>query len=355
VSDDRVGHARPATDFLPTRRSMAVGLALLAIAGAPALAQHSPRAPEAPVKIEIRSEPIEAFDPRDPSRQRFGKLQFRGGLVLTSPYKEFGGLSSLRLEPDGARFIMVSDKGRWLKGRILYRDDRPIGIAEAVMAPVLGRDGKPLAARGWYDTESIADDGGRLYVGIERVHRIVRFDYGKHGLLARGRPIEVPAAMRKLPSNKSIEALVKIPKGEPLAGTLIAFSERGLDAQGDHLAFLIGGRRPGTFALKRRDNFDVSDAALLPKGDLLVLERKYSALSGVAIRIRRVALAGLAPGALVDGTIIFTADLNDQVDNMEGLALHRDAGGAMVLTMISDDNFSALQRTLLLQFTLVEE
>jgi len=93
----------------------------------------------------------------------------------------------------------------------------------------------------------------------------------------------------------------------------------------------------------------------IPKGDLLVLERKYSALSGVAIRIRRVALAGLAPGALVDGTIIFTADLNDQVDNMEGLALHRDAGGAMVLTMISDDNFSALQRTLLLQFTLVEE
>jgi hypothetical protein len=56
------------------------------------------------------------------------------------------------------------------------------------MAPMLGADGHPLAARGWYDAESIAVDGGTLYVGIERVHQIVRFNYGKEGLLARGRP-----------------------------------------------------------------------------------------------------------------------------------------------------------------------
>ena len=39
---------------------------------------------------------------------------------------------------------------------------------------------------------------------------------------------------------------------------------------------------------------------------------------------------------------------------MEGLSFHRSAGGETVLTLISDDNFSAVQRTLLLQFTLVE-
>ena len=44
-----------------------------------------------------------------------------------------------------------------------------------------------------------------------------------------------------------------------------------------------------------------------------------------------------------------------QIDNMEGLSVHRDARGALVLTLISDDNFSPLQRTLLLQFTLVGE
>jgi hypothetical protein len=37
---------------------------------------------------------------------------------------------------------------------------------------------------------------------------------------------------------------------------------------------------------------------------------------------------------------------------MEGIAAHRGASGETIITLISDDNFSALQRTLLLQFAL---
>jgi hypothetical protein len=40
---------------------------------------------------------------------------------------------------------------------------------------------------------------------------------------------------------------------------------------------------------------------------------------------------------------------------MEGLGVHRTAQGETVLTLVSDDNFSNLQRTLLLQFTLLED
>ncbi len=43
------------------------------------------------------------------------------------------------------------------------------------------------------------------------------------------------------------------------------------------------------------------------------------------------------------------------IDNMEGLAVHRTDAGDIILTLISDDNFSPLQRTLLLQFRLVAE
>jgi hypothetical protein len=43
-----------------------------------------------------------------------------------------------------------------------------------------------------------------------------------------------------------------------------------------------------------------------------------------------------------------------QIDNMEGLSVHRGADGRLVFTMISDDNFSSLKRTILLQFTLLE-
>jgi hypothetical protein len=222
------------------------------------------------------------------------------------------------------------------------------------MAPILGADGRPLAARGWYDTESIAQDGGTLYVGIERVHQIVRFNYGKEGLLARGRPIALPPGLRSLPPNRGIEALVFVPKGLPLAGTLIAISERGLDKAGNTIGFLIGGASPGNFAVRRSSNFDITDAALLPGGDVLLLERRFSWSSGLAVRMRRVALGEIKPGAVVDGPILFDVDLGYEIDNMEGLSVHRSAGGETILTLISDDNFSALQRTLLLQFTLVE-
>ena len=40
---------------------------------------------------------------------------------------------------------------------------------------------------------------------------------------------------------------------------------------------------------------------------------------------------------------------------MEGISVHRSTSGDTVLTLVSDDNFSILQRTLLLQFTLVGE
>jgi len=334
-------------------RSIAVALLLVsppAVAG-PELA----RVTTPPVKIEVQARPILAFEPREPTRRRFGQLEFRGGLELKSPYKEFGGVSAIRVGADGAQFLALTDLGRWLRGRLTYAGSRPTGIADAEMAPILGGDGKPLAARRWFDTESIAQDGGTLYVGIERVQQIVRFDYGKDGLTARGQPIAVPPGIKRLPYNGSLEALEFVPRGLPLAGTLIAISERGYDQRGNLQAFLIGGPSPGTFAVKRSDEFDVSDCALLRGGELLILERRFSIWRGIAMRIRRVPLAAIKPDALVDGPVVVFADMAEDIDNMEGLSVHRTAAGETVLTLISDDNFSPLQRTILLQFTLVEE
>lgn len=317
-------------------------------------AQHLAQATESPVAIAIQSQPLAAFEIFNPSRRRFGALEFRGGLVLRSDFNRFGGFSGIRIGEDGAHFIAVSDRGWWLRGRLLYDQDRPSGIGEAEMAPMLGADGRPLTARGWYDAESIAQDGGMLYVGFERVHQIVRFDYAQNGLMARGHPIAVPGAIRSLPRNKGLEALVFVPDGPALAGALIAVSERGLDKAGDIKAFLIGGPRPGGFAVKRTADYDVSDGVLLPPDDLLLLERKFNWTSGLAMRIRRIAVAAIVPGALVDGPSLMEADLRDEIDNMEGIGIHRGARAETVLTLISDDNFSLLQRTLLLQFRLVE-
>ena len=51
------------------------------------------------------------------------------------------------------------------------------------------------------------------------------------------------------------------------------------------------------------------------------------------------------PGAVLDGPVLMEADLGYQIDNMEGLSVHRAANGDIVLTLVSDDNFSVIQRT----------
>src|SRR5262249_44698459 len=149
--------------------------ALALLAGTLALANVL-RYPAAPTRIEITATPTASFDNRDPTRTRFGDLEFRGGLELSSKHPAFGGISALHVEPDGSNFIAATDRGSWLRGRIIYRESKLAGISDVEMAPVLGADGRPLAARGWYDVESLAERDGILYAGMERVEQIVRFD-----------------------------------------------------------------------------------------------------------------------------------------------------------------------------------
>jgi hypothetical protein len=353
---------------VPTRRhllqSAIAGLSFAAISGA-ARAQFATPAPAkspvpdeysvaAPVSIEVNARPIATFDPRDRSHVRFGSLQYRSGLVLTSPFRSFGGLSGLRLDSKGERFISFSDKGSWFTGRIVYQGTEMTGLADVEAAPMLGPDGKPITARGWFDSESIALDGSLVYIGLERVNTVLRFDFSKGFTRSLAEVVPMPPAVKKLPFNKGLEALVVVPKGLPLAGTLIALSERGLDANGNLIAFLVGGPTPGQFSVRRTESFDISDATLLPSGQLLVLERKFSLVNGIGIRIRRIPLTSVAPGAVVDGPSIFDADLGNEIDNMEGIDSFVTPEGDTVLTLVSDDNFSMIQRTLLLQFTLLE-
>jgi hypothetical protein len=55
---------------------------------------------------------------------------------------------------------------------------------------------------------------------------------------------------------------------------------------------------------------------------------------------------------MLDGPVLIEADLGHEVDNMEGLAIHQE-NGQSILTIISDDNFSVWQRTIILEFALV--
>ncbi len=323
-------------------------VALIMAAAATAQTADQPR------KIVVTANPLASFDNREPTRTRFGSLDFRGGLQLTSSEKLFGGLSGLLIARDGASLVAISDRGQWFRGKLTYRDGRLAALTDVETAPMSGPDGAAYSARARFDSEALTEHAGKYCVGVERLNEIVCFDYAKQGLLARGQTIAVPAVVKTFPNNQGLEAVVGVPAGQELAGALIAISERSLDNEGNIVAAMIEGPRPGSFSIKRTENYDVSDAALMPNGDLLLLERHFSLLRGISVRIRRVLQRDIRPGAIVDGAILIEADLGHQIDNMEGIAVHRAANGETILTILSDDNFSAIQRTLLLQFALVE-
>jgi len=168
----------------------------------------------------------------------------------------------------------------------------------------------------------------------------------------------LPKEAACVPGNGGIEAIAVAPPESPVAGALVMFSERGCTsgpvAMGTGalpvwLASPSGTRR---LRLVKDGDFRPTDAAFLPGGDLLLLERRYNGGFDIGMRIRRIprdAFAGTAP---LDGPVLIEADFAYEIDNMEGLAVSRDARGRPLITLISDDNKSFLQRNVLLRFRL---
>lgn len=289
-------------------------------------------------------------------RTRFGKLDWLGGIVLSSSSPRFGGFSGLDIDKDGKRLIAVSDKGAWLTAEIDYDGHRPIGLKNARLGPLRDPKGAPLAGKKNSDAEGLAvlnwNEGGELLVSFERRHRIVKYALTANGVSKQLGSIPLPRSMRQLRKNRGLEGLTIIGEGR-LKGTIVAFAERPLQKSGGLTGWLIGGPTPGIISLDRLNEFDVTDLAALPDGDLLVLERRYRMSADIRMRIRRIPQNALRPGASrISGEILFEGTGALNIDNMEGIAVHRTASGRTVLTVISDDNFNFFQRTLLMQFEL---
>ena len=348
----------------PTRRKVLGGLAASAGIGIATIsrsaAQDSSRSADGPQPIDIAARPISQFLRSSPNLQRFGSLEFRGGLVLTSPSRDFGGWSGLVMDAGGRSLLSISDAGSWLTADIEYEGERPARVTNARLGPLLAADGRSLRGKREQDAESLALlDGnlarGTLLIGFERVHRIGRFEIRDREVRAPVGYLRLPPEARSMQSNQGIEAVTVLQAG-PLRGSVVAFAERFTRGSGYHTGWIWIRGEPHRIQLQDIDGFNITDAAGLPDGGLLILERYFRWTEGVKLRIRRLAPAEVVPGARLTGQILLEADSSYEIDNMEGLAVHRGARGETVLSLISDDNFNRLlQRTILLQFALVSE
>lgn len=313
--------------------------------------------------ITVDAAPITAFDPTRPEQTRFGKLTWKGGLVLTSPSGYFGGWSGIRLDDAGKNFLAVSDAGIWMTGALRYADGTGgatvVGVADARVGAIQSKDGDVLSRGKDRDAEGLAlisgtPSDGSVYIAFERKHRISRYDIGANGLSAAHSKVHLPKAAKQMPKNGGFEGIAVVRGNGPNRGKLVAFSEELRDGDGNYTAWIWeADGKPRRFFMTNDGDYAVTDAAPLPDGGLLVLERRFRLSEGVRMRLRHIHAGQLKPGAVIDADILVAADGRSNIDNMEGLAVHTAADGETTVTMISDDNYNPVfQRTLLLQFSL---
>lgn len=297
-----------------------------------------------PLTLTVTPLPLNS---EDPSQTTVGKLTWRGSLEITADNPRFGGLSGLVLEPEGDRLLAVSDTGRWVSARIRL-DDRGflVGLEDAEIDRLRDGDNRVLASKRAGDAESLArlSDGTTL-VAFEQAHRIWRYPAGPTPLERPAEAFPSPPDLSSFKGNGGLEAVAELPRGRLLC--LVEHETEAATLPG----FLWHNGKWAEVALTRLGPYRPTGAATLPSGDVLLLERRFSFIGGLGIKIRRLPLASIEPGATLDGEVI--AELHPPLiyDNMEGIAVAPEAGGARVY-IVADDNFNVTQRTVLMSFFL---
>ncbi|MCK3780408.1 esterase-like activity of phytase family protein [Ensifer sesbaniae] len=322
-----------------------LALLLLASTGSAWAASNSETLP-------IRSHQITSFAVGS-SDTRFGALEFVGGLEMTSPNSLFGAVSAIRFRPDGTSFIAIMDTGHWLEGAVTRDvDGRLSGLMDLIATPMADRNGDVGLAKWKVDSEGLALRSGQVVVSYEQGHRIDIYPAPGFAASTPIGSLALPFPIKELRNNGGIETIAVAPRNSPLAGATIAVAERSVDKADNLLAGILDGPKRGAFSVVRKDPYAVTDGAFLPNGDLLLLERRFSFGSGLGMQIRRIAGDTIKPGAVVDGEVIFEADMRYQIDNMEGLDVVARPDGEVRVIVVSDDNHSILERNLMLEFRL---
>lgn len=286
----------------------------------------------------------------------FGKLEFLGGIDMTSADGTLGAWSSILFRPDHKHFVGVLDTGHWITGEIERGPNGHLdGIKDATITSMIDKNGKANADKWRMDSEGVALRQGQVLVGFERKHRVDIYpDPGFETSKPIGK-IDKLIPNSKLVSNRSLETMLVAPENGPLAGAAMVISEESLNKNGNMYAAVLEGPRKGIFYVKRHAPFDVTDGTFLPNGDLVLLERSFGLLTGLEMRMRLIHTDNIKPGTTIDGDALIQAGSDTQIDNMEGVDSFTAEDGSTHLIMISDDNHSLLQRNLMLEFKLLPQ
>ena len=263
---------------------------------------------------------------------------------LQSDHEGFGGLSGLWIAPDGTSMITVSDIGQRWQAR-LHHDDtgRLIDIDGFTVADLPRRPEEGERSR-WIDSEELSSDGqDGLIVAYEGQHRLQRWQLDD--LDAIPESIVLPKGLGK-PSNSGIEALTNLADGR-----LFAVAERVGAWGGEGLmGWVIDGETADDLVYLQGPNMSPTGADRL-EDIVYIVERAFSLLGGFRTRIVSLQSDLIEPGARLETKELAAFRWGDFGENFEAIVARRGPDGRIFLYLLTDDNFSFFQETLLVQLS----
>lgn len=264
-----------------------------------------------------------------------GALRVLGAWRLEANDARFGGWSDLRLQSDGEALV-ISDQGYWMA----FAPPSTAGEASVRFGVMRDSMAAPLASKQEADAEGLALlPDGRALVSFEGRHRIDAYDLTRRGFLAAAAPGPNLAGLARLGSNSGAEALTVLPDGRVFAG-----------AEGGELWVVrADATEPAPMAQRLSLPLGWMLTAASAQGEMLYLVWRFfnPITRDLQADIRRCPLSGLdTPPLRCERLAVLAAPF--PVDNFESIEAEATPDGVR-LTILSDDNYSAQQRTVLVQ------
>lgn len=260
------------------------------------------------------------------------------GWQLSSTHPEFGGFSALAWRGDGSLFAL-SDRGALFVLSLPGPDQTRLRGRR--LPPIPGPEGLTV------DAESLAIDrqGQKRWVAYESANAIARFN-----VMLERESVAYPRMMQDWDLNSGAEAMVRLSDGR-----FLVMAEGNVldDEPSDVLLFAgdpVEGAPAQSFTFQPPAGFRPVDMAQLPDGRVLVLLRAvYAALPPrFSTAVMLLDPQAIRPGRAWPGQVIARLAHESLADNYEGLAVAPGPDGAVDLWLVSDDNHSVFQRSLLL-------
>jgi Esterase-like activity of phytase len=305
-----------------------------------------------------------------PSPKKIGDLTWVAGFTLSSDDKRFGGLSDIDVLDNG-NLVAVSDAGAFVWIDLAADGLTPIRTR---ISPMHDAAGALIEGKADSDAEGVSVNDGIAVVSFEQNHRVLAFDLGRCGAMARGAPIVFGPYGLPLTdafdyagiplTDRGVGALAVTPRWYLFSGVrtklgdLSPLSARPIEADPD-FSLRVGVEVPELTGL---------DVLSQPGDDnrvrAFLLHR--SAEGGGASTITETDLQlflGEGGGGELEARahtrfvetgwkVLATIDPPAGATNFEGIAAKSMPDGRVRLFVVSNNGFSAGQGTLLLVFDL---